>query len=109
MVPVGGSLIFSFEEEVIDKITAFYPGRASLSQTLDVLVTMLSMGTEKYKELLNERKECFEYLKTELKQLAEKNGERVLETPHNPISIGKFTLGHSFVQLSSTGPITWLA
>ena len=89
MVPVGGSLLVAFNEEQIDKITSFYPGRASISQTLDVLITLLSMGTEKYKEMLAERKECFDYLKTELKQLAEKNGERVLETPHNSISIGK--------------------
>jgi O-phospho-L-seryl-tRNASec:L-selenocysteinyl-tRNA synthase len=46
------------------------------------------MGTEKYKELLHERKECFLYLKLELQKVAEKFGERVLETPNNPISLG---------------------
>lgn len=88
MVPVGGAIIACFEESKLDKITQFYPGRASFSQTLDVLITLLSMGTDKYKELLNERKECYSYLKSELQKLAEKFNEKVLETPNNPISIG---------------------
>jgi O-phospho-L-seryl-tRNASec:L-selenocysteinyl-tRNA synthase len=48
------------------------------------------MGTETYKRLLNERKECFKYLKTELNKMAEKYNEKVLETPNNPISMGIF-------------------
>jgi len=93
MVPVGGSLLVAFDEKNIDNITGFYPGRASMSQTLDVLITLLSMGTDKYRALLLERKDCFDYLKKELKRLADKHGEKVLDTPHNSISIG-FTLTH---------------
>ena len=89
MVPVGGTLIAAFKEADLQHISNFYPGRASSSQSLDILITLLSMGTETYKALLHERKECFTYLKSELQKVSEKFGERVLETPNNPISIGE--------------------
>lgn len=88
MVPVGGTIIASFDAETIERTSRFYPGRASSAQTLDVLITLLSMGSDKYKTMLKERKENFEYLKSELVKLADKNDERVLDTPHNSISIG---------------------
>ena len=88
MVPVGGTIIAAFDDADLNKISEFYPGRASSSQSLDILITLLSMGTEKYRNLLHERKECFNYLKFELQKLAEKYGEKILETPNNPISIG---------------------
>ena len=88
MVPVGGTLIAAFDDGPIDRVTKLYPGRASASQSLDLLITFLSMGSETYKQLLDDRKICFEYLKEELRRLAEKNGERVLETPGNTVSLG---------------------
>lgn len=88
-VPVGGTIISAFDPEIIARISKFYPGRASSSQALDVLITLLSMGSDRYKKLLRERKECFVYLKEELQKLAEKNHEKVLITPNNPISLGK--------------------
>ncbi len=47
------------------------------------------MGVDGYKKLVAERKENFKILKTEMEKVAEKFGERVLETKNNPISIGK--------------------
>ncbi|CAF0766042.1 unnamed protein product [Brachionus calyciflorus] len=91
MVPVGGAILAVCEKKILKKITEFYPGRASFSQSLDVLITMLSMGSDQYRSLLKERKECFAYLKSEIQKLAEKYNEKVLETPNNPISIA-FTL-----------------
>jgi O-phospho-L-seryl-tRNASec:L-selenocysteinyl-tRNA synthase len=93
MVPVGGAVIAAFDEKIISQISQFYPGRASSAQSLDVLITLLSMGKDGYRNLLCQRKECFNYLKEELKKLAEKYDEKVLETPNNPISIG-FTLSN---------------
>lgn len=93
MVPVGGTIVAAFETKILDNIAKFYPGRACSSQSLDLLITLLSMGSETYKSLLNERKECFEYLKQQLHKVGEKYGEKVLETPGNPISVG-FTLKH---------------
>lgn len=88
MVPVGGTIISSFDSKIIENISKFYPGRASSSQTLDVLITLLSIGSIKYKEMLADRKENFQYLKTELEKIAEKNNEKVLVTPNNSISLG---------------------
>jgi O-phospho-L-seryl-tRNASec:L-selenocysteinyl-tRNA synthase len=93
MVPVGGSIVATFDEKVLEKLAKFYPGRASSSQSLDLLITMLSMGSDTYRNLLAQRKECFEYLKQQLTKVGDEFNERVLETPGNTISLG-FTLKH---------------
>ena len=50
------------------------------------------MGTTGYKELMDERKENYKILKHEMTKIAEKYGERVLETKNNPVSIGELKL-----------------
>ncbi|XP_059131851.1 O-phosphoseryl-tRNA(Sec) selenium transferase [Peromyscus eremicus] len=87
MVPVGGAIIAGFNDSFIQEISKMYPGRASASPSLDVLITLLSLGCNGYKKLLKERKEMFVYLSTQLKKLAETYDERLLQTPHNPISL----------------------
>ncbi|XP_075050849.1 O-phosphoseryl-tRNA(Sec) selenium transferase [Mixophyes fleayi] len=87
MVPVGGAVIAGFNNSFIEEISKMYPGRASASPSLDVLITLLSLGASGYKNLLTERKEMFAYLSNELKTLAEKYNEQLLKTPHNPISL----------------------
>ncbi|GAB0188236.1 O-phosphoseryl-tRNA(Sec) selenium transferase [Grus japonensis] len=87
MVPVGGAVIAGFNESFIQEISKMYPGRASASPSLDVLITLLSLGASGYKQLLKERKEMFSYLSSELKKLADNHNERLLDTPHNPISL----------------------
>jgi O-phospho-L-seryl-tRNASec:L-selenocysteinyl-tRNA synthase len=99
LVPVGGSIVCSFDENTIINLQKFYPGRASSSQSLDVLITLLSMGSDNYKKLLTDRKECFDYLKDQLCNLAIKFHEKVLDTPHNSISIGKDCLNEIFFRL----------
>ncbi|KAK3566728.1 hypothetical protein QTP86_004465 [Hemibagrus guttatus] len=56
MVPVGGAIIAGFDEDFIKEISKIYPGRASASPSLDVLITLLSLGARGYKKLLAERK-----------------------------------------------------
>lgn len=92
MVPVGGAIIAGFNDSFIQEISKMYPGRASASPSLDVLITLLSLGCNGYKKLLKERKEMFAYLSTQLQKLAEAHNERLLKTPHNPISLA-MTLG----------------
>ena len=41
MVPVGGSLVYSSNENIITKIKKNYPGRASLSPVMDLLLLYL--------------------------------------------------------------------
>uniref|UniRef100_A0A452E5J6 O-phosphoseryl-tRNA(Sec) selenium transferase n=1 Tax=Capra hircus TaxID=9925 RepID=A0A452E5J6_CAPHI len=90
MVPVGGAIIAGFNDSFIQEISKMYPGRASASPSLDVLITLLSLGSNGYKKLLKERKEMFSYLSNQLKKLSEAYNERLLHTPHNPISLGNF-------------------
>ncbi|XP_060633853.2 O-phosphoseryl-tRNA(Sec) selenium transferase isoform X1 [Anolis sagrei] len=87
MVPVGGAIIAGFNDSFIQEISKMYPGRASASPSLDVLITLLTLGTKGYQRLLKERKEMFSYLSSEVKKLAEAYNERLLDTPHNPISL----------------------
>ncbi|XP_041471539.1 O-phosphoseryl-tRNA(Sec) selenium transferase-like isoform X2 [Lytechinus variegatus] len=87
MVPVGGSIIAGFNREFIDKVGQTYPGRASASPSTDLFITLLSLGSKGYKNLLKERKELFTFLHEELAKVAVKYGERLLHTPHNPISM----------------------
>ena len=46
------------------------PGRASSSQIIDVFITLLQMGSNGYKKLVNERRENFALLKQEMSRLA---------------------------------------
>lgn len=63
MVPVGGAIVAGFDAHIIEAVTHLYPGRASISQTLDVFITLLSLGKNGYMKLVLEREECFEQLK----------------------------------------------
>ncbi|KAM9425298.1 O-phosphoseryl-tRNA(Sec) selenium transferase isoform 1-T1 [Pholidichthys leucotaenia] len=87
MVPVGGAIIAGFDEAFIQEISKMYPGRASASPSLDVLITLLTLGASGYKKYLSERKEMYSFLSKELEKLASAHGERLLHTPHNPISL----------------------
>ena len=64
-----------------------YPGRGSSTPTLDLFITLLSMGREGWNGLLNTRADVFGYLKERLAVLAQERGERILETPANLISL----------------------
>ncbi|XP_062612832.1 O-phosphoseryl-tRNA(Sec) selenium transferase-like [Saccostrea cucullata] len=88
MVPVGGSIIAGFDDQLIRYISKSYPGRASSSPSTDLLITLLSMGVQGYKDLLKERKTNYKTLQTRLSECAQKHGERLLATSHNGISMG---------------------
>ncbi|XP_038831483.1 O-phosphoseryl-tRNA(Sec) selenium transferase-like [Salvelinus namaycush] len=56
MVPVGGAIIAGFNKSFIQEISRMYPGSASASPSLDVLITLLTLGASGYRKLLAERK-----------------------------------------------------
>ena len=64
------------------------PGRASASPSVDLLITLLTLGADGWKQKLQERKQMYTELQQRLAQLAERHGERLLTTRNNPISIG---------------------
>ncbi|XP_059145302.1 O-phosphoseryl-tRNA(Sec) selenium transferase-like isoform X2 [Physella acuta] len=88
MVPVGGSIIAGFDQKFVDEIGKSYPGRASATPSMDLFITLLSLGAQGYKSLLQERKQMYNYLATSLAQCAAKFGERLLQTKNNQISLG---------------------
>lgn len=90
LVPVGGAIIAGFDPEVVERVAALYPGRASSSQTLDVLMTLLSLGKSGYQKLVTERKQLHQHLLDQLTLVANQHGESVI-SGRNPISIA-FTL-----------------
>lgn len=87
LVPVGGAIVSGPDEHLISDIAKSYAGRSSMSQTLDVFMTLLSLGRDGYKKLVNERKENFIFLKQEISNLANDYGEEVVPCKSNPISV----------------------
>ncbi|XP_014788581.1 O-phosphoseryl-tRNA(Sec) selenium transferase [Octopus bimaculoides] len=87
MVPVGGSIIAGFDKNFIDEIGKMYPGRASSTPTVDLFITLLSLGSTGYMKLLKDRKEMFIYLKNALSSCAEKHGQKLLTINNNQISM----------------------
>ncbi|KAG9416557.1 hypothetical protein AC1031_000956 [Aphanomyces cochlioides] len=86
LVPVGGSIICGPNAAFVQEIGKMYPGRASNAPLLDLFITMLHLGRDGYKSLLDERKALVPYFKEQLALAADACGERLLHTPHNDIS-----------------------
>ncbi|XP_059617149.1 O-phosphoseryl-tRNA(Sec) selenium transferase [Phlebotomus argentipes] len=88
LVPVGASIVVAFEEQKIDDLAKCYAGRASISQSIDIFITLLSMGEMGFRKLLDQQKECFDFLLHSMERIAEDFGERVFYTSRgNRISI----------------------
>lgn len=64
---------------------------------MDIFITLLSLGTNGYKELITQRKEVHQHLRKELGKIAAKYGERLLDIQNNPISIGIISCKLSFI------------
>ena len=86
MVPVGGAVIVA-EASFLERISKTYPGRASIIPVMDVLITLLGMGREGWKRSLDEREALYTSMRAMLQQVADEEGERLLETHDNPISM----------------------
>jgi len=88
MVPVGGAIISSSNPLIIEAIAKLYPGRASISPILDLFITLLSMGEDGLLGLWKERLRLLPLLTEKLRNFATLNGEKLLISPKNSISIG---------------------
>lgn len=89
MVPVGGAVIAagSAGSSLIETVNKTYPGRASLSPLLDLLMTLLHWGQCGWERVLREREELYGFAKEQLERVAAELNERVLHTPDNTISL----------------------
>ncbi|XP_055849463.1 O-phosphoseryl-tRNA(Sec) selenium transferase [Episyrphus balteatus] len=87
MVPVGGAIVAGFNEETVRAVAKTYAGRASSSQSVDVLMTLLFLGKSGYLEYRTNRLSCFEYLHSRMTEFAYKHSESMFLTKGNPISM----------------------
>lgn len=107
LVPVGGAIVASFDEKLLHDVASSYAGRASGSQSLDVFMTLLSLGRKGYQSLVKQREENFNYLKDCLRKFAESHGETVIDTSFNTISLA-LTLKNLSKDSSGSKDITQL-
>lgn len=90
MVPVGGAVVIAPKSrpELVDAANRLYPGRAAMGPSLDLLITLLHFGAVGWQRVLNEREQLHTYSLGALHRSAAELGERVLNVPDNPISMG---------------------
>ena len=86
LTPVGGSIVVSPKSEMITWVSDTYAGRASAAPVIQTLAALLSLGYERYKELQQQQLENLALLQDSLLNIAEKLGQRVLETK-NPVAV----------------------
>lgn len=53
---MGGAIIAGPDKNLMKKVELSYPGRASMTPILDVFITMLGLGENGYRALLEKRK-----------------------------------------------------
>ena len=79
-------LLASLQLPLSPPSSPLHSGRASLSPILDLFVALLSLGESGLKAGLQARRTVAAALKSGIAALAARHGERLLHTPHNPIS-----------------------
>jgi O-phospho-L-seryl-tRNASec:L-selenocysteinyl-tRNA synthase len=89
MVPVGGAVLTAPRARpgLVDAVRALYPGRAAAGPALDLLATLLGWGEAGWRTRLAEREALFVHARGALGRFAATRGERLLETPGNPVSL----------------------
>lgn len=85
MTPVGGAIVCSPNEEILTYIAKAYAGRGTAAPVLQLFVSMLSLGFKGFKAAIDNQENNRKILEMELKKLAEKLNEQVLDI-HNPIA-----------------------
>ena len=71
----------------VERVATLYPGRAAMAPLLDLLITLLHWGAAGWRGVLQERERVYLAARAALQRFARQQGERVLETPGNPISL----------------------
>jgi O-phospho-L-seryl-tRNASec:L-selenocysteinyl-tRNA synthase len=86
LVPVGGAIVASPNKSLLDKLNTLYPGRASMSNVMDLFITFLAMGTKKMTDLVKTRKALAVEFKEKLSIIAQNFEEKVIDSKENTIS-----------------------
>lgn len=113
LTPVGGAIIASPNSELIQTISKSYAGRASAAPAMHLLTSLLSMGKNGYLSKMKQQKENLFILQSELKNLAENLGEKLIDCGNKvscALTLSKFSqdqiskLGGFLYNLRVTGP-----
>mmetsp|Transcript_17948 Transcript_17948/g.50217 ORF Transcript_17948/g.50217 Transcript_17948/m.50217 type:complete len:177 (+) Transcript_17948:2960-3490(+) len=80
-----------------------------MAPLLDVLMTLLHLGSHGWRQLLADREELYQYAKGKLSEAAAAFGERVLDSPGNPISIAVSlsSIANSASSVTFLGSMLW--
>ncbi|TPP63611.1 O-phospho-L-seryl-tRNASec:L-selenocysteinyl-tRNA synthase [Fasciola gigantica] len=87
LVPVGGAIVAGFDKDLVSEVAKTYPGRASATPSIDVLATLLHLGSSGWIDLIERRSACFNRLRDGLQSIAQSHGLRLMRTEDNPISL----------------------
>ncbi len=93
LTPVGGAVIASPKEELVDKVAKSYPGRASASPIIQFLAAILSLGIDGYEKLRESQERNRQLLEDGLRKIADSHGERLLDV-FNPIAVAMTLKNH---------------
>ena len=85
---MGGALVASPQKDLVRVLSKSYPGRASASPIIDLVITLLELGTSGLQELYRNRISCLSLLVDGLAAVGRKYSQRLLLVPENSISIG---------------------
>ena len=73
---------------MITNLGKIYAGRASSAPISDLFITLMSMGLNGYKDLLEQRGTLVTKFQERFSKIAQSQGERMLQCPKNTISFG---------------------
>ncbi|MBD3227474.1 MAG: O-phosphoseryl-tRNA(Sec) selenium transferase [Candidatus Lokiarchaeota archaeon] len=85
LTPVGGAIISSPNENLIERVAEKYAGRANAAPIVQFVAAVLTLGYKNYLLLQENQRKNRNLLQKELNIIADKHEERVLEV-ENPIS-----------------------
>ncbi|MHA1683611.1 MAG: O-phosphoseryl-tRNA(Sec) selenium transferase [Promethearchaeota archaeon] len=109
LTPVGGAVVASSSAEKIEQLSRVYAGRASAQPLVQFIASVLTLGLTGYKTLMAEQVENRKFLEVNVRKIAERIGQRLLET-HNPVAIAMTLhdiprdIGGKLYNLRVTGP-----
>ncbi|MCS3901442.1 O-phosphoseryl-tRNA(Sec) selenium transferase [Methanococcus voltae] len=78
MTPIGGGIIYSKNKDFLREVSLTYPGRASATPIVNTFVSLLSLGMDKYTQLMKEQVITKNLLDDLLIDLANKTGNTKL-------------------------------
>uniref|UniRef100_A0A0N5AP70 O-phosphoseryl-tRNA(Sec) selenium transferase n=1 Tax=Syphacia muris TaxID=451379 RepID=A0A0N5AP70_9BILA len=87
LVPVGGSIVASFDKLILDGVAEFYPGRASIVPSRDLTITLLELGKNGLYKLYDMQAQHYLVLRSKMAAFAESIKQRLLDVPANTISL----------------------